>query len=162
MLTAKQISENFQISVRQVYKISKEMKINKGKDRQYHFPDDFRPIYIPDGRSYRSLKKSDRKAYVYIMDVIAKMLLAKDNYFGINEQIRRTVVRELKEAELIKLKVGAIETSLDYKDYVVSLSSGEWFGKKAKERENLILDAIEAVSKGASNGTTEALIEASK
>ena len=43
-------------------------------------------------------------------------------------------MRELKEAKLVKLKVGAIETSLDSKDYLVSLSGGEWFEKKAKER----------------------------
>ena len=160
MLTAKQISDNFQISLWQVYKMAKIMDVSKGKDGQYCFPDDFRPIYIPDGRSYRSLKKSNHKPYVYLMDTIAKMWYVKDNYFGIDEQIRQTIVRELKNAGLINLKVGALKTSLNYKDYVVSLSSDEWFKKKAKEREKFIFDTFAAVSKGVANGTTTAVVEA--
>lgn len=162
MLTAKQISVNYQIKVRKVYKIAKEMKISKGKDGQYHFPDDFRPIYIPDGRSYKSLKQTNHKPYVYIMDVIVKMWLAKDYYLGIDEQIRQTVVKKLKSARLIELKEGALETSLDYRDYIVSFSDDDWFNNSAKERENFIINALEVVSKGVSNGAIEAVIESSK
>ena len=157
MLSFKEVQKNFNISQKKLYEMAKYLNIPKGKYGKYLFPDDFKPVYIPDGREYKNLKNSQALPYVYVMDVISKLWLAKDNYMGIDDQIRKTVVRELKKNKLIILKNDADKSSLDYTDYMVSLNVNNWMERKTKDREQFILNVITAVATGVTYGAAQAL-----
>ena len=58
MLTVAEVQETFDISREQVYKMARALNLPKGSHGEWLIPDDFIPVYIPDGREYKSLKGS--------------------------------------------------------------------------------------------------------
>lgn len=147
----KDVCENYDLSMNKAYEIADKMGIEIRKG-EYVFPDDFVPIYIPDGREYRSIKNDPRAPYVYMMDVIAKRLIAYDGYLSMDDSIRETIVRELYMAGFIVLIEGRAENSLYYRDYIISLTCDNWFDRKAKKRLVIITESLRAISRGVTEG----------
>lgn len=156
MLTLNDLKTKYGINKTQAYKMAKVLHLKKGRNGKWLFPDDFVPVFIPDGRKYKTLADSAALPYVYLMDVISKLWLAEDNYMAIDEQIRKTVVRELKANHLIILKEGAESDSLDYRDYMVAVPD-EWHNMKVSAKKSFILDIINVACSGASYGAVSAL-----
>lgn len=148
----KEVSEKFKLSMNKAYRIADIMEIEI-KGGEYVFPDDFVPIYIPDGREYKNIKDDPRAPYVYMMDVIAKRMIAYDGYLSLDESIRKTIVRELNIAKFIVLIEGRKKDSLDYRDYIVSLTCNNWFDRKAKKRLEIMNESLRAIARGAFEGT---------
>lgn len=156
-MTKEEVIKKYHISDKKAVQMAKKMGFTKVKGK-WIFPEDFVPLYIPDGRKYKVINNSPLLPYMYLMDAISLLYCVENNYNGvIDKQVRETVVRELKKAGLIKLKEGANKKSLNYRDYIVSLSAGDWFDKPIRERKEYLIKLVNAASAGITYGTVSAL-----
>jgi len=101
-------------------------------------PDNAKPIYIPDKRKYSKLAKN----YCYLIDAIALEMDLHPEISCISPETCATIVRELREKELISLKVDKNSESLYHLDYIISLKLLNWNDKKSKEKSELIYKTV--------------------
>ena len=104
-------------------------------------PKDTKPIYIPDKRNYTNRSRK----YCYVMDAIAQEMRIHSELSCIDEAECRTVIRELKNNKWIVLKEGCVEDSLDYNDYLPSLSL-DWHHQKSSQKTELVINALKATA----------------
>lgn len=124
-----QAAQAWEMSETDVTKICEGMGIDDG-----NIPDDTVPVYMPD-----PLYATDpHRYYIYLLEVIANTHL---EIKGVDENILKTCVAQLKEKKLIVLKCGAEPDSLDYHDYLLSAERSlfyEWYNFLMKDKVTLI------------------------
>ena len=106
-------------------------------------PDDCPGIYKIDGRKIKSYEKSGLKEYIVTLDAIVSncwIVFGKD---GIAEEKIRTVVKKLKEKDMIILIDGKNDDSLNYKDYMVDpFKYSDWCSARSTQKIKLIFECI--------------------
>lgn len=141
------------VSSKKVKDIASFLKIPTNQYGNYVFPIDFELPYLPDGRKYKSNIKNPLFKYIYVMDLIQSSLNCCYGYCGITDIDVRTCVRELCSAGYIVIKDGCKQDSLNYKDYMLSLSCNDWFDRKWKKKLELISTMSASVSYGVALAT---------
>ena len=147
-MNKKQAAERWEVSEYQVGKICKHMGINPKS-----IPEDTIPVYIPDKR----YKADPHRFYIFVLDVIINTHFQLE---GIDNDIVETCVEHLKQAELIVLKHGRSNGSLDYHDYIISPNRElffNWKNAKMKFKLEMINPIVSAIAEGVVAGVAKNL-----
>lgn len=106
----------------------------------WDIPDNAVAIYIPDKRKY---KKQIQK-YCYVMDAIAQGMEIHESLSLVSEEECKTIVSDLRTKNLLILKCGCPNESLDYRDYMLAFS-GNRENETAKEKSAVIVEILKTV-----------------
>ena len=106
----------------------------------WNIPKNAKPIYIPDGRRY----SRHARPYCYVLDAIELDMEINFTISCIDEDIYKTVIRELYKNECIVRKENSNVNSLYHLDYMVSLKTVDWQNKKSEEKTKLIYETIQS------------------
>ena len=153
MMNKKQAMSVWNVTRREVHEICEYYGIKK-EEGQYSIPEDTVPIYIPDKRYL----KQDLRVYIFVADAICRKLQIAPELFNSSDEEIKTVVRVMRNEELIVLLEGRQETSLDYRDYMPGIKLSAW-KREERNRLKLLKDIMNGIVEAAAKGAVSAMLE---
>lgn len=153
MLTKKQFQIKYNLTKREVDGICEYYGIKKAKG-QFQIPDDTEPVYIPD----RRLLNKELRLYLFVSDAIHKKVkLVPELFYSTDDEIR-TVVRIMRDKELLVRIEGRPEESLEYQDYILGHKFAYW-KRNATDNFKLVKEILGIVVESSSKGAASAVLE---
>ena len=153
MLTKKQFQIKYNLTKREVDGICEYYGIKKNKV-QFQIPDDTVPVYIPDKRYV----DKEFCLYLFVADAIRKKVkLVPELFYSTDDEIR-TVVRIMRDKELLVRIEGRPEESLEYQDYILGHKFAYW-KRNATDNFKLVKEILGIVVESSSKGAASAVLE---
>ncbi len=153
-MTTNEASKRWNVDIKEVRRVCKTLGYPK-ESGKYVIPDEAEYTYVPNKRY-----KAADKLYLHVGEAIEKKAVIEYRLIQADEDDVKTVVRVLRDANLIELKYGRKKKSLDYRDYVLGLGYVEWKEKKSTQRMKQLEVVAGFVIEQASKGAIEAFMNA--
>ena len=153
MLTKKQFQMKYNLTKREVDGICEYYGIKKNKGK-FQIPDDTVPVYIPDKRYV----DKEFCLYLFVSDAIHKKVkLVPELFYSTDDEIR-TVVRVMRDKDLLVRIEGRPKESLEYQDYILGPEFADW-KRNATGNFKVIKELLGTVVESSSKGAAAAVLE---
>lgn len=146
-MTEKQFQEKWEISKAKLLKMAPYIEGAKQcpNCKKWEFPDNAIAIYIPNKTHYGN--NQGLKDYAYVLDAIEAKMELNEEISGVQNDIVKTVVRELKKKGAITLIEGRKEDSLYHLDYHLSADFIKWKEKKTAQKRKQLIQVFDFLKK---------------